>query len=111
MNLLLTPGVFDVAQTIQVQRSDTIVLGMGLATLTAVNGAVVMEVTNAQGVDLAGITIDAGTKNSPVLLRIGEFLVAGATRRTRLLCRTSSSGSEDRTSARRPSASRSTATT
>jgi len=71
MNLLLTPGVFDVAQTIQVQRSDTIVLGMGLATLTAVNGAVVMEVTNAQGVDLAGITIDAGTKNSPVLLRIG----------------------------------------
>jgi len=71
MNLLLTPGVYDVAQTIQVQRSDTVVLGMGLATLTAVNGAVVMEVTNAQGVDLAGITIDAGTKNSPVLLRIG----------------------------------------
>jgi hypothetical protein len=71
MNLLLTPGVYDVSQTIHVQRSDTVVLGMGLATLTAVNGAVVMEVTNAQGVDLAGITIDAGTKNSPVLLRIG----------------------------------------
>jgi hypothetical protein len=72
MNLLLTPGVYDVAQTIQVQRSDTVVLGMGLATLTSVNGAVVMEVTNAQGVDLAGLTIDAGTKNSPVLLRIGD---------------------------------------
>jgi len=64
--------VYDVSQTIRVQRSDTVVLGMGMATLTAVHGAVVMEVTNAQGVDLAGITIDAGTKNSPVLLRIGS---------------------------------------
>jgi hypothetical protein len=72
MNLLLTPGVYDVAQTIQIQWSDTVLLGMGLATLNAVNGAVVMEVTNAQGVDLAGITIDAGTKNSPVLLRLGD---------------------------------------
>ena len=72
MNLLLTPGVYDIAQTIQVQRSDTVVLGMGMATLTAVNGAVVMQVKNAQGVDLAGITIDAGIKNSPVLVRIGD---------------------------------------
>jgi hypothetical protein len=72
MNLLLTPGVYDVSQTIHVQRSDTVVLGMGMATLTAVNGAVVMEVSNAQGVDLAGLTIDAGTKNSPVLIRIGN---------------------------------------
>jgi hypothetical protein len=72
MNLLLTPGLYDVAETLRVQRSDTVVLGMGMATLTAVNGAVVMEVSNAQGVDLAGLTIDAGTKNSPVLVRIGS---------------------------------------
>lgn len=72
MNLLLTPGVYGVAQTIDIQRSDTVLLGMGLATLTAVNGAVVIDVSNAQGVDLAGITVDAGTKNSPVLVRIGD---------------------------------------
>ena len=72
MNLLLTPGVYDVAQTISIHRSDTVVLGLGMATLTAVNGAVVIDVSNAQGVDLAGITVDAGVKNSPVLVRIGD---------------------------------------
>jgi hypothetical protein len=71
MNLLFTPGVYDVGQTIDVQRNDTVVLGLGMATLTAVNGAVVMDVSGA-GVDLAGVTVDAGTKNSPVLVRIGS---------------------------------------
>jgi hypothetical protein len=72
MNLLLTPGVYDVGRTITVKRADTVVLGMGLATLTAVNGAVAMEVADVAGVDIAGITIDAGPVNSPVLLRVGK---------------------------------------
>jgi hypothetical protein len=72
MNLLLTPGVFKIGQTIKVKRADTVVLGMGLATMTAMNGAVVMDVADVQGVDLAGFTIDAGTKNSPVLMRVGK---------------------------------------
>ena len=71
MNLLFTPGVYDVAKTIQIKRADTVVLGLGIATLTAVNGAAVMSVADVQGVDIAGIMIDAGTKNSPVLLQVG----------------------------------------
>ena len=38
-NLLLTPGVYNVDRTIKVKRADTVVLGLGFATLTAVNGA------------------------------------------------------------------------
>ena len=72
MNLLLTPGVFEIGRTIKVKRADTVVLGMGLATMTAMNGAVVMDVADVEGVDLAGITIDGGTRNSPVLLQIGK---------------------------------------
>ena len=72
MNILFTPGVYDIDTTIKVMRADTVVLGLGLATLTAVNGAVVMDVADVEGVDIAGITIDAGTKKSPVLLRIGN---------------------------------------
>ncbi len=72
MNLLLTPGVYDIDKTIEVKRADTIVLGLGMATLTAVNGAVVMTVADVKGVDIAGITLDAGTKNSPVLMQIGS---------------------------------------
>ncbi len=71
-NLLFTPGVYDIDRTIKIKRADTIVLGLGIATLTAVNGAIVMSVADVRGVDIAGIMIDAGTVNSPVLMQIGS---------------------------------------
>jgi hypothetical protein len=71
-HLLLTPGVYDVDQSIAVKRANTIVLGLGHATLTAVDGAVPMTVSEVQGVIVAGLTIDAGEVNSPTLLRIGR---------------------------------------
>jgi hypothetical protein len=70
-NLLLTPGVYDVDQTIRVKRADTVVLGLGLATLTAVDGAVPLTVADVPGVDIAGLIIDAGATSSPCLLRVG----------------------------------------
>jgi hypothetical protein len=70
-HLLLTPGVYDVDRSIMVRRPGTIVLGQGIATLTAVDGAVPLRVADVDGVDIAGIMIDAGTVNSPVLLQVG----------------------------------------
>ena len=37
-DLLFTPGVYDVGRSIRVKRPDTVVLGLGVATLTAENG-------------------------------------------------------------------------
>ena len=71
-HLLLTPGVYDVASTINVKNADTVVLGMGHATLTAVDGAVPLKVADAPGIVVAGVTIDAGTVESPVLLQVGQ---------------------------------------
>ncbi|MFD7657739.1 hypothetical protein ACFV4N_27515 [Actinosynnema sp. NPDC059797] len=71
-HLLLTPGVYDIARSIEVRRPDTVVLGIGHATLTAVNGSVPLDVAGVPGVVVAGVTIDAGTKLSPVLLRVGK---------------------------------------
>lgn len=76
-NLLLTPGVYDVARSIKVKRADTVVLGLGLATLTAVDGAVPVTVADVPGVDIAGLTIDAGPVDSPALLRIGSHHAMG----------------------------------
>jgi hypothetical protein len=70
-NLIFTPGVYDVDRSIVVRRSDTIVLGLGVATLTAGRGAVPLRV-DADGVDIAGLMIDAGPVNSPVLLQVGQ---------------------------------------
>ena len=71
-NLLLTPGVYDVGRSIEVKRADTVVLGLGHATLTAVGGAIPLTVADVPGVIVAGVTIDAGTVESPVLLEVGK---------------------------------------
>ena len=71
-HLLLTPGVYDIARTIEVKRADTVVLGLGHATLTAVDGSTPLEVADVPGVVVAGVTVDAGPEESPVLLRVGD---------------------------------------
>ncbi len=77
--LILTPGVYDIDKSITVKRADTVVLGMGLATLDAVDGAVPMRLFDRQGIIVAGITIDAGAASSesndvesPFLLQVGK---------------------------------------
>jgi hypothetical protein len=71
-HLLLTPGVYDVARSITVGRPNTVVLGLGHATLTAVRGAVPLSVADVPGVVVAGVTVDAGPVRSPALMRVGQ---------------------------------------
>src|SRR5207248_888787 len=70
-NLLFTPGVYAVDQTIKVKRPDTVVLGLGMPTLDAQNGVVPMTVADVKGVEISGLIFDAGPVNSPVLLQVG----------------------------------------
>jgi hypothetical protein len=72
MNLLLSPGVYDVARSISVKRAHAVVLGIGHATLTAVHGAVPLTIADVPGVIAAGVTVDAGSAKSPVLLQVGK---------------------------------------
>ncbi|GII28044.1 discoidin domain-containing protein [Planotetraspora mira] len=72
LNLLFTPGIYHVNQTINVTRADTVVLGLGYATIIPDNGVVPMSVADVDGVKIAGLLFDAGTVNSPVLLRLGQ---------------------------------------
>ncbi|MGW7318900.1 discoidin domain-containing protein [Streptomyces sp. NPDC054854] len=71
LHLLFTPGVYHVDRTIQVNRPDTVVLGLGLATIIPDNGVTAMKVADVDGVRLAGFLIDAGPVNSPTLLEVG----------------------------------------
>ena len=70
-HLLLTPGLYDVDRTIDVRRAGTVVLGMGLATLTSVGGATPMQVVDRAGIVVAGVTIDAGAVESKALMTVG----------------------------------------
>ena len=71
LNLFFTPGIYRVDQTINVTRPDTVVLGIGYATIEPVNGVVPMRVADVDGVKIAGLLFDAGTVNSPILLEVG----------------------------------------
>jgi hypothetical protein len=71
-NLILTPGVYELDQTIEVTRPDTIVLGLGFPTLVPNNGIVSMDVARAKGMLISGVMFDAGTSSSPVLLQVGS---------------------------------------
>ena len=71
LNLILTPGVYNLDQQIVVPHPDTVVLGLGLATLVPQQGNAAMKVVPNRGVKLSGLIIDAGPVNSPVLLTVG----------------------------------------
>lgn len=70
-NLLVTPGVYHLSETLRVTRPDTVVLGLGLATFVPDNGVTAMTVADVDGVKLAGVLFDAGTTNSRTLVEVG----------------------------------------
>ena len=70
-NLILTPGVYNLDQTIEVTHPDTVVLGLGFATLIPQHGNVAMRTASVPGIKVSGLIFDAGLVNSPVLLQIG----------------------------------------
>ena len=71
LDLLFTPGVYPIDQTLRVTRAGTVVLGLGFPTLQPVGGVTPMKVADVDGVRLAGLLFDAGTTRSDALLTIG----------------------------------------
>ncbi|GGU82751.1 hypothetical protein GCM10010178_86600 [Lentzea flava] len=70
-NLFFTPGIYHVNQTINVTRPNTVVLGIGYATIVPDNGVNAMQVADVDGVRIKGILFDAGTTRSSALLTVG----------------------------------------
>lgn len=70
-SLIITPGVYHLDAPLHITAANTIVLGLGLATLIPDGGLSAIDVADVDGVTLAGLLIEAGPTNSPVLVRIG----------------------------------------
>ena len=92
-----TPGIYDVDKPIQVKRADTVVLGLGMATLDRRRTAPsAMTVPTCRASTIAGLHVRRRRRSSsPVLLR-GRRQRRTARRRsraTRPRCRTCSSAS------------------
>jgi len=59
-------------RSIEVKRPDTVVLGLGLATLVPQSGNAAITIGAVDGVEVSGLIVDAGPVNSPVLFQIGK---------------------------------------
>jgi hypothetical protein len=70
-NLFFTPGIYNINQTLNINRANTVVLGVGYPTLVPQNGVNAMQVADVDGVRIKGILFDAGTTNSQSLLTVG----------------------------------------
>ncbi|NLU74658.1 coagulation factor 5/8 type domain-containing protein [Streptomyces sp. HNM0575] len=70
-HLLLTPGIYELDEPLAVTKKNTVVLGLGLATLTPKGGHAVLKVADVDGVKLAGFLVEAGKENSPTLIEVG----------------------------------------
>jgi hypothetical protein len=70
-NLLFTPGIYKLTEPLRVLHPNTVVLGLGYATLQPTNGTAAITTADVDGIILAGLLLDAGEKQSPVLLEVG----------------------------------------
>lgn len=77
-NLILTPGVYQYSQAINVTKANTVVLAMGFATLIPQAGNAAITVADVDGVQVAGLIVDAGPQKSPVLMEVGTPGAANA---------------------------------
>jgi len=71
MNLMLTPGIYDLDAPIVVVHPDTVVMGLGFATLVPQQGNAALVAIPSSGVKISGLIVDAGPVNSPVLMSVG----------------------------------------
>ena len=71
-HLILTPGVYELDEALQVHHADTVVLGLGYASLTPTQGNSALVLGDSGGIHVAGITVDANVPESDVLVRVGD---------------------------------------
>lgn len=72
-HLLLTPGIYVLDDPLEVKSENTVVLGLGLATLklSEYNGDTAIRIADEDGITVSGILIDAG-EYSESLMEVGE---------------------------------------
>jgi len=71
-NLLFTPGIYPLKESLKITHQGTVIIGIGIPTLVSANGNSVIDISDLSGVTVAGIIIDAGKIRSETLLEVGE---------------------------------------
>ncbi len=70
-DLLFTPGIYALTDAIRVARPNTVLMGLGFATLNPTHGTPAMTIADKDGIIVAGLLFDAGAAQSLTLLEVG----------------------------------------
>jgi hypothetical protein len=71
-HIIFTPGIYHFDKPLNVTFPNTVLIGIGMATLTSTNGNVIINVGDVDGVRITAVLLDAGNKKSETLLRWGS---------------------------------------
>lgn len=72
LDIVFSPGIYQLTLAIEVTRPGTVLLGLGLATLVSANGNSCIEVADVEGVRVAGLLLQAGPEAPDALLVWGD---------------------------------------
>lgn len=71
-NILFTPGIYSLDESLKVTRKGTVIYGIGMPSLVPAKGNKVMEVKDVDNITIAGLLMDANINLSETLLQVGE---------------------------------------
>lgn len=79
----MTPGIYTLDKPITVEEKDTIIYGMGLATLVSTNGNACMVTSDVDGIKVCGVYLKQGISSQKHCLKLEmkkqKFPIAGST--------------------------------
>ncbi len=67
-NIILSPGIYYAEEPINIEKEDTVFLGLGLATIIPTNTEAAVKIADVDGVTLAGVILDADTYSENMLV-------------------------------------------
>ncbi len=70
-HILFTPGIYEIEKPLEVTNPDTVILGLGLATLVCKNTDTAIKTADVDGISIAGLVIEAGAQGSDTLIQVG----------------------------------------
>ncbi|MDP3912544.1 MAG: coagulation factor 5/8 type domain-containing protein [Bacteroidota bacterium] len=71
-HILFTPGIYSLSESLKITSPGTVMMGIGMATLVPEKGNKAIEVSDVDGVTIAGLLIDANIIPSETLMQVGK---------------------------------------
>ena len=73
LHVVLQPGNYILTDSIKINRPNTVLLGLGIATLISESGKPCIEVGNVDGVRVSGVLLQSSTFYTESLLKWGSI--------------------------------------